>query len=54
MITTESQKVATHSLPTYNLNLSLPVSERRIVLLFGDTLLLALVVSLAFFVQSLL
>jgi hypothetical protein len=54
MITTKSQKAPTRALPTYNLNLSLPVSERRVLLLFGDALLLALVFSLAFFVQSLL
>ena len=54
MITTESQKARTRALPTYNLNLALPVSERRVLLLCGDALLLALVFSLAFFVQSLL
>jgi hypothetical protein len=52
VITTESQKAPPRSMPRYNL--SLPISERRVLLLFGDALLLALVVSLAFFVQSLL
>jgi hypothetical protein len=54
MITTEPQQARPRALPTYKLNLALPVSERRVLLLFGDALLLALVFSLAFFVQSLL
>ena len=52
MITSESQKSPARSLPMYNL--SLPVSERRLLLIFGDTLLLALVVLLAIVLQSLL